>query len=446
MTEVVEPARQLGRVGAEEGELFERVAEGRARLRQCSLTLLAVAPDGADRDLRQLRLQPGQVDEVVVAAGCLGDPVEVADGRDEIGRRGSEVAEERPEPVGDRLRGIDERVEVVERRPQVDRGRVEVPHEVGELRDRCLQRRPLAGDRVHHRVEVPDEGREVVAAGGDRSRQLRAVDDQLLERRRVAGQLGEGPARGRQERVQVLEALVGLLADAAVGGREALDDVLEVGDRVRVERVEELVQVDLGDRLRPRHRPAVGDLLPALALRRERQLDLAVGDPRQREGADLRGRPALERRVGLVDAEGDQGVAVVGQANVVDLADVGAPDRHHLAADELGGVREVGGDLVVGGVAAAGQDEDGGDGDDRDDGEDKRTTNQPRHARTLTVGGGPCLHCSLLLPQIWGLIPVSCVAKTNRGRFGRRQTTEIAGNQARKPRLARGFACRPRSG
>ena len=106
-------------------------------------------------------------------------------------------------------------------------------HEVRQLGERRLQRGPLPRDRVHHPVEVPDQGGEVVAAGGDGLREAGAVDDQLLERRRVAGQLGERAPRGREERVQVLEALVGLRADALVGDREPLDHLLEVGDGLR---------------------------------------------------------------------------------------------------------------------------------------------------------------------------------------------------------------------
>ena len=216
VAEVVEPAGQLGRVGAEERELVERVARApsptRGRRPGAAAPLALHRPDR--RSCARLRLQAGQVDEVVVRARVLDDHVEVADRRHEVGRGGAEVAEERAEPIatgfeastsGSRSSSVARRLTAVV---------LKLRMKSGSFASAVCQRRLLAGDRVHHPVEVPDQRGEVVAARGERAGELRAVDDQLLERRRVAGQLGEGPPRGREERVQVLEALVGLLADA----------------------------------------------------------------------------------------------------------------------------------------------------------------------------------------------------------------------------------------
>ena len=54
------------------------------------------------------------------------------------------VVKEGPELVGDRLRGVDERGQVVERRAQVDEGGVRLAHEVGQLDQRLLRARLTA--------------------------------------------------------------------------------------------------------------------------------------------------------------------------------------------------------------------------------------------------------------------------------------------------------------
>ena len=82
------------------------------------------------------------------------------------------------------------------------------------------------------------------------------------------------------------------------------------------------------------------------------EVDVAVGDPRERLGAD-RGVGALgQRRVGGVgDLHLDQCLAVVAEGDLLDRADGDAGDAHVVARDQLGGVLELGGD-GVGGAAA----------------------------------------------------------------------------------------------
>ena len=71
-----------------------------------------------------------------------------------------------------------------------------------------------------------------------------ASDDEARERRLVLGELADEPARGRQQRVEVLRGLARLRLLALVLRREALDDVLERAAGLLVERVEDLVEVD----------------------------------------------------------------------------------------------------------------------------------------------------------------------------------------------------------
>ena len=100
---------------------------------------------------------------------------------------------------------------------------------------------PIARRR---RVGVADEVGEVVAALGDGGDRARGVDDEVGQRALVLGELVDEPARGREERVEVLGRLGRLRALALVLRGEALDDALQVLARVRVERVEDLVEVD----------------------------------------------------------------------------------------------------------------------------------------------------------------------------------------------------------
>ena len=88
-----------------------------------------------------------------------------------------------------------------------------------------------------------------------------------------------------------------------------------------------------------RQHAAVGDLL---ARRRAgRQLDEAVGDAGQADGADARDGAAAQRRQLVVgDVELEVGQAVVGELDLLDLADDAAADLDQAALDELAGVDE----------------------------------------------------------------------------------------------------------
>jgi hypothetical protein len=191
-----------------------------------------------------------------------------------------------------------------------------------------------------------DQSGEVGAAVGERTRQARRVHDQSLERALVEGQLGEQAAGGREERVEVLEALVGLLGDPVVGDLEAGDDLLEVLDGAVVEGVEELVEVDDRDRVRLVDHAAVLDLRRVAVGGRERQLNLAARDLRERGRAHGRDRALLQRRVFAVDRERDERLVVVADRDLVHRAHGGAADDDLVAGNELTSVLELGSDLV----------------------------------------------------------------------------------------------------
>ena len=146
--------------------------------------------------------------------------------------------------------------------------------------------------------------------------------------------LVDQPARAREQRVEVLRGLGGLLALAVELGLEALDDALQVRARLRVERVEELVEVDRGGRRGGRQRRVLGQR--AARVRAGRERDVAVGDARQRRQPDDRLRALAQRRVGLLDADPDRRLVVGRQLDLVDRADRAPADLDVVALRPAG--------------------------------------------------------------------------------------------------------------
>ena len=110
-------------------------------------------------------------------------------------------------------------------------------------------------------VRVADERRQVVAARGDRRDRARGVDDEVaVSAPSSRVDLVDQPARARQHRVEVLVDWPACLPLPVVLGGEALDHALQRLARLRVERVEELVEVDRRRRLVGAERRAVGEL------------------------------------------------------------------------------------------------------------------------------------------------------------------------------------------
>ena len=175
--------------------------------------------------------------------------------RERPGRR-----EERAELARDRGAGLDQRIEVVERGAQVHERRVRAAHERRQQPDRLGERLLLVAERARGPVGVADQRGELGAALGERRDEARAVDQEALERGRVARQLLEQAARGRQRRVEVREALARLVAGVAELARLSLEEPLERAARLGVERVEDLVELDVRARPVGRDRRPVGQL------------------------------------------------------------------------------------------------------------------------------------------------------------------------------------------
>jgi hypothetical protein len=119
----------------------------------------------------------------------------------------------------------------------------------------------------------------------------------------------------------------------------ALEDVLEALARRPVQGVEDLVEVDLGGRVVGGDRAAVVDR--RVGDRSDPQVHVAIGDPRERGLANRRlGALAQRLVIGLVDAEGQLGLAVRSQGDVGDRPDRVAGHLDEIAAHDLAGVLE----------------------------------------------------------------------------------------------------------
>ena len=162
---------------------------------------------------------------------------------------------------------------------------------------------------------------------------------------------------------------------------EALDDVLERAARLRVERVEDLVEVDdRRRRVRGEHR-AVVEL--GRVAGSHGQGDVAVGDARQRRQPDRRLGALAQRREGLLDLHGHRGLVVVGELDVGDRAHAAAADLDVVVAHELARVLEHERVLVTGAAAEEQQ-----PGEDRD-GQDQREGGESA-AEAHSIPSGPC--------------------------------------------------------
>jgi hypothetical protein len=135
----------------------------------------------------------------------------------------------------------------------------------------------------------------------------------------------------------------------------ALEEALQRAPGLRVERVVELVEVDLRDGPVGVDDPAVGDRV--VRVRRELQVHVAVGQAGLRELADLGAGSLTEGSVVAVDRELDLGMAVVGDLDPLHRADGHAAHLHGVALDELAGIQEARLDPVAAGDSAAEQDQ-----------------------------------------------------------------------------------------
>ena len=191
--EVVEPAEQVGRVGAAVGDdrrgVAQRLGRSRGTRRACGRRPAAPPPASTVRFFVSSAVEAsgGKVRtrsyRSLSRAGRAGRS---RSGRGRSGRAsrasGRSSSQERLELARDRLRRLDQRVDVVEREAQVHERRVGLAHEVraGALIASASASRSLPSARKV-RVQVADQRRQVVAALGQRGDELGRVDDEALE-------------------------------------------------------------------------------------------------------------------------------------------------------------------------------------------------------------------------------------------------------------------------
>src|SRR3979490_1195272 len=109
----------------------------------------------------------------------------------------------------------------------------------------------LVGERVGGHREVLDEPAQVALADGDIGHQVARLDDEVRELVRVPVELTEQHAARGDRRVQVRAGALRsrALVWGRVGGRGALDYVLDRLAGRRIKRVEQLVEVDRAGRV-----------------------------------------------------------------------------------------------------------------------------------------------------------------------------------------------------
>ncbi len=311
--EVVEPTDEVGRVRPQERDLLRHALERLDRRRERAGAVLAVAIGDLVGDPVERGLAAQELDEVVVGARAPDRLRHVADRRARVAGERAQLAEQRDElVVHDGLGVVDERVEVVQRGAQVDERRVGLAHDVRQQADRLPERLAVGGQRGGRRREVAGQVGEHVVARRDVGHEARRLHDEALEVGGVAVELGEQLRRRGQRRVEVAQGGVGLVLVAGLEVAQEGDGLLDALARLRVERVEDLVEVDGGRGVLGRQGPAVGDVGAVGAA--ELQVDVAVGDAGERGLADDRARPAAQRVIAVgVDVQRDPRLAVGGQ-------------------------------------------------------------------------------------------------------------------------------------
>ena len=295
--------------------------------------------DGAARSGFERRQVPSGIGEIVgLALAIDGSPKIVEDGYGLLHHR-LQLPEEGSQVLGGGLRGVDQGVEVVEGAAQVEEGGIGLAQGRRQRHQGAVERLVLGGDRPQRLVGVGDQAGEVIAALGDRADHAGAVDEEVGEHALVAAELLEEAVGGDQRRAQVLVGLVRVLGPgedsllvvaASVDHRGALDDVLERLALGLPQGVEELIEVDGGGRVDLGDDAAVGEFGRIVGPGGDR--DVAVGDPRERGGADHGGGPLVQ---GAIDRHLHLRLGAVGELDVVDRAHRFAADQHLVPLHQL---------------------------------------------------------------------------------------------------------------
>ena len=283
--------------------------------------------------VRQLRSDDGQV---------LRGPPRVA-------HRGLHVARERAYLVADdRRRGSQERTRFAEGGSESSGARAQLAQrgtevagqrpEAGERGARLLERAReqaqrlaqvvvLRGDRLEVRVRRVDQRGKIAVLRPELGRQLLEVADRPLDVAAARDQQLGGLARVARERLEALQGLPQLRRGVALqplgAGAEQHPQVVA---RVAVQRGQDLVGVDVGDRVGDRDAVALLELAGRAVARVE--LQEHVLQPRLRPQQD-RG-VLVDRRVLAPDLHLHHGATVL-ELHRADVADLHAGDVHGLA-------------------------------------------------------------------------------------------------------------------
>jgi hypothetical protein len=356
--DVAEPQRRVVAHGLDRRQLRERRGEDRRG------ALQVAHAEGDQRVLGEAlqRLEGG------LEALVEGDrPLER---RRAHGQRVGEVRRRRSQRAHARAQLAEQRLAVGQERPLLREVLDRLVECRGPSGDRVLQERPRdVGQRAERRVEVAEQLGLGRCRRGDDPRAAPERGDEAPEPRLGIGQVLHDRREVHQQRVELLDRAVEVLAAAGEAVAE-LDEVALPGrPRLVVERVEHLVDLDgHGSRVAQGDRRAVGEALARAALG-----DLHVLQAERRARADdhrgvvgqrLDGGLELQREDG-----GDRAVGVLLGRDVGDRADARSADAHVVALDEVGRVGDLGLELVrrherQAGVGVVGQ-EDGDDDDER---------------------------------------------------------------------------------
>jgi hypothetical protein len=303
------------------------------------------------RPLFHGRQRAEQFRRVVGEARAAGGKAKVFEDRDGFREHRAEFSEEGGEVLGRRLRGVDQRFDVVEGGAQVDEGRVGLPQGRRQELQALVEGGVLAGDRAEGGVGVGDRAGELGAAFGDGGAQPARADQEAGEELFVGVQIAGEGAGAVEADAEVFEGPVGVFAATGVDAGVALDELSQAAAHRGREGVEELVDVDRGGSRGEAKRGVACQR--RIAVRPGADRDVVVGDAGERGRPDRRRRPLVQF---LADADDDLGQVVVGQLDAFDRADRLAADQHLVVGNELARVLE---EQVVLVFAAAAEDDHG---------------------------------------------------------------------------------------
>src|SRR5829696_4409267 len=313
----------LGLAGRVVRELVEQAVEALERLRQ-------VRGGGREVAYGRAQLPDGR------QRGAREGPQLVADDRRRGAQERPQLALGRPERPRGRAQRLQRRAELVGEGPGLAEGAPGDLQRGGQLAQRLAQRGVLAGEAGEDGVGVHDEVGDLVVLVAELLREQGEVVDRALDVRRALGERLVDLARELGGRLDAADrvgegAAVALEAPAAV-----VEQQRQIVAGVRVEGGEDLVEVDVRERLGDGDAPAVGEPAGRLGAGGE------LGDHVLQAGlgAQQDGRVLVDAVVARLDLHADDRSAVL-ELDALDLADLDARDVDRLPLarrDGLGGL------------------------------------------------------------------------------------------------------------